>query len=142
MPIEPSWYDEEHSIIKVDIPARSSWDEYYVAVNWIVAEMKTVDHRVDVIFYEEVGMPSGNPIPHLRWGTKQLMALPNMGDTIVAGKKRNNTFSRIILETVGKSFSPFVLSAEKKQELVFLSGLKEALAHIYDKRKASSPQGE
>lgn len=68
MPLPVNWYDDEHSIIVATIRKDTTWDEYHQAVEWIVTQAATVDHRVDAIFHDNVGMPKGNLYPTLDGG--------------------------------------------------------------------------
>jgi len=137
MPMPVEWYDKEHTIIKVTIQPNSTWDDYYEAVRWIEAEITKVDHVVDMIFYEESGMPKGNPMPHLKWGTTKIINIPNSGHTIITGATSyTNAFTRLIMTSLGnlmtKTISPY-----NDKKLVFLSSLEEALAFIHKEREKS-----
>ena len=131
------WYDEEQSIIKVTITTSSTWEEYYEVVEWIVAEASKVDHRVDIIFHDDVGMPKGNPMPPLKWGTQRLIKLPNVFHTIIAGSQGMNTFTRSILTTLGRFLLTSSAPNAQGKQLLFMPGLKEAMTYIREDRAQS-----
>ena len=60
-----------------------TWDEYHTTLNHIMAMIRSVSHRVDLINVEHPGssMPPGSPQPHFQRAAK--LFPPNMGFNIV-----------------------------------------------------------
>ncbi len=139
MPTPVDWYDEEHSIVKVTITPNSTWEEYYQVIEWIVAEVSKVDHRVDIIFHDDVGMPKGNPMPPLKWGTKRIINLPNAFHTIIAGSQgTTNAFARMVMTTLGRMLLASASPNVDGKQLLFLPSLEEAVAFIIEDRAQTS----
>jgi hypothetical protein len=141
MALPVNWYDDAHSIIVSTITSTTTWDEYHQAVDWIVTEAAKVDHRVDIIFHDDIGMPKGNPMPHLKQGSVKIIAQENIYLSIIAGSGGYSGFGRMILAALGKSMIKMrdivpVLGSEKT--LLFLPTLDEALAHIKKVRLTST----
>lgn len=136
MTLNVDWYDEAHSIIVATISPTTTWDEYHQQIDWMVSEAKKVDHRVDIIFHDNVGMPKGNPIPHLKSGTARIIGQRNIHFSIVAGSRGSTGFVRAILETLAK---PFTRLPRDERRLIFLPTLDEALAHIEQDRIHATP---
>jgi hypothetical protein len=137
MPTPVDWYDDEQTIIKVTITRSSTWNEYHKVIDWIVTEVEKVDHRVDIIFHDEVGMPKGNPLPHLRVGSKKIIDLPNSGHTFIAGSQgMSSTFMQMLMEAIAKVFiqTSFLPSNNDKQ-LKFVPTFEAALKQIEAARK-------
>lgn len=143
MSLDVKWYDEEESIIMVTIAHSTTWSEYHQAVDWIVSEAKKRDRRVDVIFYDNVGMPKGNPLPHLQMGSTKIIQQPNIRLTIIAGSQGYSGFTRSMLEILQKVFSRTLfkfpnVSEDRKEGLLFMRTLEDALSHI-KKDRAEAP---
>jgi hypothetical protein len=135
MTLPVKWYDNEHSIILATITAGSTWEQYHQAIDWIVTEAAKVDHRVDLIFHDDVGMPKGNPMPHLSRGSARIVAQPNIHMVIIAGSQGSGGFVRAILMIIGKSFSRLTLQSPRSGEgLLFIRTLDEAFARIQKDR--------
>ena len=138
MPLSVSWYDDEHSIIVVTITVDTTWGEYDQAIDWIVTEASQVEHRVDVIFHDNVGMPKGNPMPHLKRGSAKIVHQPNIYYTIIAGSQGTSGFAQMILGAIAKTYVKFSSSAKVRGEILFIRSLEEALAQIKKHRVGSS----
>jgi hypothetical protein len=131
MSMTVDWYNPEKTIIKVSIPPDSDWDSYYPVIEWIVDEANKVDHDVYLIFHEEKRTPAGNPIPHLQWGIKRLIAAPNVRHSyIVQARGGVGSFIGVIMRTIGDIIVPRLLSSSDDSQLIFVADLEEALSHI------------
>ncbi|HLU08374.1 MAG TPA: hypothetical protein VK003_01800, partial [Oceanobacillus sp.] len=62
MPIDMQWDDDAQTVIRVDIHPSATWDEFHEMVDRVIWAMRTVTHRVDILFNVEDKL-SGNPIP-------------------------------------------------------------------------------
>jgi hypothetical protein len=129
-----NWYDDEHSIIVVTITKDMTWEMYHQAVEWIVSEAAKVDHRVDIVFHDNVGMPKGNPMPHLSWGSAKIVGQPNIQLSIIAGSQGYSGFGRMILEALAKTYMRFANLPRNNRQLMFMRTLEDALAHIQKDR--------
>lgn len=102
MSLEVKWYDDAHTILVATLAKDTTWDEYHSAVDQIISEAKQANHRVDVIFHDEVGMPIGNPMPHLKQGIAKMGKEPNIGYYVIAGSRGSSGFVRAMIEIVLK----------------------------------------
>lgn len=138
MPLDVKWYDDAHSIIVVTITIDTTWSEYDQAVDWIVTEASKVDHRVDIIFHDNVGMPKGNPMPHLKRGSAKIVEQPNIYYSIIAGSQGSSGFGQMILGALAKTYMKLSGGARAGGEILFMKSLEEALAQITKHRIRSS----
>ena len=83
MPIDIHWDDDAQTVIRVDIHPYATWDEFHMIVDRVIWAMRTVTHRVDIIFNVE-GKPSGNPIPHLLPNAATFAENENLGMVVTA----------------------------------------------------------
>jgi hypothetical protein len=74
-----TWMDETHTILRVDTQGKISWAEYHAGIQRVALELEKTSERIDILFNDTVGMPPGNPLPHLRTGTTKLAAHANFG---------------------------------------------------------------
>lgn len=138
MSLSVNWYDDEHSIIVVTVTTDMTWSEYDQVIDWIVAEASKVDHRVDIIFHDNVGMPKGNPMPHLKRGSAKIVNQPNIYYTIIAGTQGASGFAQMILGAIAKTYMKFSNSSSVGGEILFMRSLEDALAQIMTHRIRSS----
>lgn len=129
MPYDLSWYDQEHSIIRMHIHGDVTWDAWYQAVDTICEMLLSVTHRVDLLFDDHVGMPSGNPMPHLQTTMKKLNEYKNMGLAVTASDKRMSTFIRVIVDMAAR------FTQSDLEEGCFVSSLDEGLILIQNHRR-------
>ena len=138
MSLEVQWYDAEHTILVATIAKDTTWSDYHNAVDKIIKEASQVNHRVDIIFHDEVGMPAGNPMPHLKQGISRLANQPNIYFSLIAGSRGSSGFVRAAIEIVAKAF---LSRAPMNQRNAggFAKTLEDAIASIYAAR-SSTPQ--
>lgn len=131
MPTPVNWYDDKRTIIKVTITLSSTWEEYHHAVAWIATEVAKVDHNVTLIFHDNVGMPKGNPIPHLKKGSETFLNLPNVRNVIIAGSQGiGNAFTRVILTTATRMALATLQVKMDGRQLLFMASLEDAIAYL------------
>jgi len=133
MPLEVKWYDEAHTILLGTIAKDTTWSDYHHAVDRIVYEASQLTHQVDVIFYDDVGMPPGNPLPHIRKGIAKLAQQENIATSIIAGSRGSSGFVRAIFEAIGKMFGGLPMATGSRFG-GFAKTLDEAVAQIYKQR--------
>ena len=133
MSLEVKWYDETHRILLGTIAKDTTWSDYHDAVDRMVYEASQCKHQVDVIFYDEVGMPPGNPLPHVRKGIAKLAQQENIGISIIAGSRGSSGFVRAIFEAVGKMFGGRPMASGSRFG-GFAKTLDEAVTKIYKQR--------
>lgn len=133
MSLAVKWYDAEQTILIATIAKDTSWVDYHSSIDEIILKASQTDHRIDVIYYDEVGMPAGNPMPHLKQGIGKLTKQGNIRLSVIAGSRGSSGFVRAILESIGKMFM-------KRSDMGgnnfggFVKTLDEAVALIYADR--------
>ncbi len=100
MPYDFHWHDEEHGIIRLDIDGVVTWDGMYIAVDNICSELGKRSDRVDIIFNVKVGMPKGNPMPHLKAVMNKLASHKNLGLIANVSSVGMSSFSKTMREMV------------------------------------------
>lgn len=141
MSLAVKWYDDEHTIVVATIATDTTWEEYHQSVDWIVTEAAKVAHRIDIIFYDNVGMPRGNPMPHLSRGSGRIVSQSNIYLTIIAGSRGSSGFVRMMLEALAKTFMRMPGNGNNRNNgraLMFMRSLDDALAYIQKDRVRSS----
>lgn len=103
MPYSHHWLDPEATIIQVDITGKVTWDQWREVNHKIVEAIKSKPHRVDLIYNDTVGMPKGNPIPHLTATLKKLNACPNMGLVVTVSSRDVSLFVEMIIDVMQKA---------------------------------------
>ena len=129
MPYKYHWFDAEHTIIQMDIFGQVTWDEWHTAIDKIINEIKNTSHRVDIIFHDSVGMPKGNPIPHLNLTNKKFGEQPNIGIIVTVSPRRVSSFVEMIIK--------IILRGSKRQKSSngsFVTTMDEALNRIKQSR--------
>jgi len=86
MPYDFYWHDDAHTLIRYEVHDKITWQEWYEAVNRIIAELAPLSHRVDVIFNNTAGLPSGNPIPPIKWAKAKLATCSNLGRVVTVSE--------------------------------------------------------
>lgn len=130
MPYQPSWYDQDKSIIRVDIQGAVSWDEWYELTNQLVEMLSSVAHRVDIIYDDKVGMPAGNPIPHLKATNARLMAKGNLGTVVTVSSRRISGIVKAMVDVVMRAYR-----MDMRHYGGFVDTLDEALHMLESTRK-------
>lgn len=128
MPLEVKWYDE-HTILIATIAKDTSWTDYHTAVDTVIHAAQQSTHPVYTIFHDEVGMPAGNPMPHLKSGINRLAMEQNLALMYIAGSRGSSGFVRTIMEIIGKTLGQRVMTSGNKFG-GFTKTLDEAVAHI------------
>lgn len=104
MPYEFHWHDPEHSIIRIDMVGQVSWEAFNIVTDRIVDELAAAPHRVDVIFNDHVGMPKGNPMPHIKSSSSRMTAHANMGLIITVSARNVSSFTKVIVDIAMKAY--------------------------------------
>lgn len=101
MPMDMHWDDDAHTVIRVDIHPFATWDEFHITVDRIIWAMRTVSHRVDIIFNMD-GLPSGNPIPQLDRNAATFAENDNLGIVMTAsGHNALSALHSVIMRILG-----------------------------------------
>ncbi|MEZ4672088.1 MAG: hypothetical protein R3E39_29635 [Anaerolineae bacterium] len=130
MACEVSWYDPEHTILIVTITKDTTWTDYHNAIDVLVAHAAATDQRIDAVFYDNVGMPAGNPMPHIKKGVAKIMSQPNFWLALIAGTRGSSGFVRIIIETLARAIG----GGQAGNRPMFFRTLEDAIAYIREDR--------
>lgn len=128
MPYTISWYNDEHSILVVDIRGEVSWEAWHNTVDQVGRQIQTVNHRVDLIIDDHMGMPKGNPLPHLRQTLEALNRIENLDMIIATGHQR----STAVVAAMNDIASRLIQSEMKENH--YLDTLEDALKLIRQHR--------
>lgn len=131
MPMNIDWLDAEQTMLCATGEGRWTWDEFHEGVQEIVKRIKSVPHRVDLIYNHTPNSrpPSGSPMPHYKYAL-QVMP-PNAGmHVIVSINLVSRTLLNVFLKVYGKS---------KDAKFALVGSLDEAKQVIAAEREA---QGE
>lgn len=129
MPYRPEWYDTNKSIIQVDINGHVTWDEWYEMHNQVVEMMANVPHRVDVIYNDKVGMPKGNPMPHMRSTSAKLVAQGNLGLVVSVSARHISGIVKAMVDIMMRAYRMDV-----SHNGGFVDTLEQALGVIQESR--------
>ncbi len=129
MPFDVTWYDEQHTIIRMLVHGRPTWDEYHIAIDQVVEKIKSTAHRVDLILDDRVGMPPGNPMPHLKAALDKASQHPNLGMSMTVSSRDIALFPSLMMETAGRLYG-----VDMKRYGRFVKSMDEALAIIHADR--------
>jgi hypothetical protein len=135
MPFDVDWYDKAKGIIKMTVYGHPTWDEYHEAVEKIATELKATSRRIDMIMDDKVGMPSGNPMPHLKEAVDKLTAFPNFGMSMVVSTRNVALFPQLMMETASRLYH-----FDLKRYGRFLKTMDEAVASIEADRANTTKQ--
>lgn len=125
MPFDLNWYDDAHSIMQMTVHGHPTWDEYHEAINKVEQELKAAPHRIDLVLDDKVGMPSGNPMPHLKAAIDKLTAYPNFGMSMAVSTREVAQFPALMMETAARLYS-----FDLKRYGQFIKTMDEAVAII------------
>ena len=129
MSLEVSWYDTEQTILIATFAKDTTWSDYHNAVDEMMLMATQVNHPIDVIFHDEVGMPAGNPLPHVQLGISKLAKHGGI-KCWVAGSRASNGFVPMILKLVGTALMKRNLAMNRDQFGEFTKSLPEAIESI------------
>jgi hypothetical protein len=125
MPYELNWQDEAHSIIRVDVQGKVTWDEFHDTGRQLADELAQASGRMDVIFNVLTGFPPGNPLPHLTSMMTKLSPHSNMGMVVNVSSRSRSELIKAFVDIVALSkrtksteFGTFATSIEEAIELI------------------------
>lgn len=125
MPYDFNWHDTDHTIIRVDIHGKVTWEAWYGVMDEVRQAIETSTWRVDLILNDSVGMPPGNPMPHLKSTTARLNRLPHMGIIVTVSPPNLSIITRTIISVMIR-----VAGNNNVVTGIFVNKLDEALAAI------------
>lgn len=133
MKIEPTWDNEQKTIIRHIFQRGWGWTDFHQALEEASRMMNTVDHRVDVIldFRDASIIPSG-AITQVKKAYSNPKH-PNVGTTVVVGA---NSFMQALVQ-VGTKLSPGTL---QNWDVMFANTLDEAYSQLAKNDKTGAIQ--
>jgi hypothetical protein len=131
MPYDLNWHDDDHTILRIDIYGEVAWDAYHQAMDQVADVLAKTSNRIDLIFNDKVGLPPGNPVPHIRTSLMKLAQYPHMGLAITVHNRKVFAFIQPIIDTLIQ-----LAKLDETHYGGFLSTLDEAIALItHDRAK-------
>lgn len=131
MPYDLNWQDEDRTIIRVDMFDKVTWEQFYEVMDQVAHELAHSSQRIDLILNDSVGMPKGNPIPHLKASSAKLMSYASLGLIITVTNHKMSPLTRTFIDIL-KRMQGFDMSREGG----FCDSVEEAVARI-DNHRAS-----
>jgi len=131
MPYEVSWYDEEETIIIIRIRQGVTWEMWHQTVDSVVELIQAKPHRVDIINVDldEVGMPPGYPIPHMKETLDKWDVQPNLGLVVSASDRERSLLVKIVIDVFTRA-----LNLRNSQNGGFVRTIEEAVKRIEEHR--------
>jgi nucleoside-triphosphatase THEP1 len=130
MPYLIHWYDEDQTILRVDIQGHVTWDMWHHTVDQICKHLAETPHRVDIIYVDEVGFPKGNALPHMKQTLDQLVSYPNLGLVFTVSRRELSMLVKIVLDIVMRAFA-----IDTSHYGGFVRTIEEAIANIQEARE-------
>lgn len=137
MPFDVSWYDDAHTILRIRVYGQPTWEEYHAAMDTVAAHVAASPHRVDMVMDDEVGMPRGNPMPHLKAAFDKLIIYPNLGMSMAASASNIALFPALMMETAGRLYG-----VDMRRYGRFVKSMDEAVAVIMADRAKNAPSSD
>ena len=129
MPYIFNWHDSEHTIIRVEMVGQVSWEAFSIITEHVDDELAKAPHRIDLIFDDKVGMPKGNPMPHLKATNARLTAHNNLGLIITISSRTIYGFTKIMVDIMSRAYK-----IDNTHSGGFVTTMEEALAIIEKSR--------
>ena len=129
MPYEFNWHDETHTIIRVDIVGQVTWEAFHILTDRVCDELAKSNQRIDLIYNDKVGMPKGNPMPHLKSSSARMLAHKNLGLVITVSSRNISGFTKLIIDILMRAYQ-----IDKTRVGGFVDTMDEALAIINKSR--------
>ena len=129
MPYIFNWQNPEHTIIHVEMVGQVSWEEYSILTDRIVEALARTNQRIDLIYDDKVGMPKGNPMPHLKASSQRMSAYPNFGLIITVSTRSISSFTKVMIDIMARAYH-----IDNTHSGGFVSTMAEALSIIETNR--------
>ena len=134
MPYEFHWNDPEHSIIRVDIVGQVSWEEFNILTDRVCDELAKATQRIDLIYNDKVGMPKGNPMPHLKSSTSRMSAYKCLGLVVSVSSRSVSGFTKLMIDIMMRAYK-----IDNTHNGGFVTTMDEALGIINKSRSQDQP---
>jgi hypothetical protein len=120
MPYDFHWHDEAQTIIRFEVYGKITWQDWHEAVNVIVEELAKHAHPIDIIFNNQVGLPPGNPLPHIKWAKDTLGKIPNLSRVVTVSHRSHSALIKAFVSIITKvgGSSPIVLTMEEAMTII------------------------
>lgn len=128
------WYDEAKTIAIIEQTQQPSWQHWHETSELITQVLEATPHRVDFILTNAVGIPVGNPLPHLT-RTMDIMEgyVDKLGMIVMVG---SGTIAVLM-----NAFLDIALRATNRpaHTVSFTPSVEIALSRIMELRKEQNP---
>ena len=130
MPYEFHWHNPEQNIIRVDVVGQISWGEFNSLTDRICEVLAKATERIDLVYNDKVGLPIGNPMPHLKSANAKLSAHKHLGLIITVASGAASSFSKVMIDIMARTSQLDMMHMGG-----FVASLDEAMV-IIDKSRA------
>lgn len=105
MPMDCYLDETDAGLLWLRIHGDMSWEAYDRATDCAAKLIRSLSHRVDVIYLVETHTPPGNPIPHFKRALDVFAGLPNFGIGVTVDAI-NEVFAKNTLDLVRRIHRP------------------------------------
>lgn len=123
MPYTHQWYDQDRGILQWNMFGEVNWDQFNAAVEALCNIIEETSQRVDILILDDAGMPSGNPLPHLKHSMSRLNNLDNFGGLYSVTEKHLSALVKTMTSLAAKL-------ANLNFPLKFMNSVEDALVAI------------
>lgn len=123
MPYTHDWRSENQDILQWDVHGDIDWGQLHESINNICAELDATAHSVYLMVVNPVGIPNGNPMPHVKTAFTKFGERKNLKGIIVVSDRRVSSFVKPITGLVNKL-------GKLNMSLTFVTSIDEALDFI------------
>jgi hypothetical protein len=126
MAYEVNWHTDDQTVIRIAYYDEMEWETLYASLDEAYEMIRSVDHMVDMIIHDQIGLPRGNPMVHFQNAVKNQP--PNAGDLYVIPGG-----SRAMLPFIKQIANIVVKGMPGKVAPIFVSSLEEAESRIAER---------
>lgn len=134
MSVTVRWDEADHSLIWIHFQQTYTWHDYDESIDQMACMVRSVKHRVDVIFLNEAPLAPGNPFPHLKRALRIVNGLPNLHMRISIDNGQV-TFARVALDALRRIYAPnatgrglFVHSVQEALNIIHADRMRQQLS--------------
>lgn len=125
-----SWYDDSRTVAIIDHTEEPSWAYWYKTLELIMNAIEDSPGYVNLVLTGIVGVPSGNPLPHIKRTFDILNDnIDKIGMVVIVGKGNLsllvNTFFDILGKATSRPIRPTYFSTSLDDALRIIEAEKE-----------------
>lgn len=126
MAYQVNWHTDNQTVVLITYRDEMDWETLYASLDEAYEMIRSVDHTVDMIILDQIGLPRGNPMVHFQNAVKNQP--PNAGDLYVIPGG-----SRAMLPFIKQIANIVVKGMPGKAMPIFVNSLEEAESRIAER---------